>query len=70
MSEFKTYFSTFIFFIQDSSLNMALILFKLYKYIDNIHLEGTVSQNFDIGPSVIFMSKNGKIFLFFIIIIS
>ena len=33
--------------------------------IHNIHSEGTVSQNFDIGPSFIFMGKNGKIFIIF-----
>ena len=28
-------------------------------------MEGTVSQNIDIGPSLNFMSKNGKIFHIF-----
>ena len=44
---------------------MQLIFFKLNKHIANIHLEGIMSQNFDIGPSFIFMSKNGKIFFIF-----
>ena len=33
--------------------------------MDNIHLEGTVSQNFNLGPGFYFMSKNGKIFTIF-----
>ena len=33
--------------------------------MDNIHLEGTVSQNFNLGPSFYFMSKNGKRFTIF-----
>ena len=35
-------------------------------HIENIHLEGTVSQIFDLGPSFIFMTKNGKIFYHFL----
>ena len=37
-------FFNFYFLIQDCSLNIALISFKLYEHIDNIHPEGTVSQ--------------------------
>ena len=48
---------------------MALIILKVYQHVYNIHLEGTVSQNLKISLSFIFMSKNGKIFIFFIIII-
>ena len=58
-------FFHFYFFIQDFSLTIGLTILKLDKAIDNIHLEGTVSQNFDISPSFIFMSKNGKIFVIF-----
>ena len=29
-------------------------------------MEGTVSQNFDTGPGLNFMGKNGKIFVIFI----
>ena len=32
--------------------------------LDNIHIEGSVSQNFDIVPSFICMQKNGKISFF------
>ena len=40
---------------------MQLINLKLYKLADNIHIEGTVSQIFYLGPCYNFMSKNGKI---------
>ena len=50
------------FLIQDFSLNVTLIFSKIYMHINNIHLEGTVSQIFDIGHSFIFMTKNGKNF--------
>ena len=40
---------------------------KFHTLVNNINMEGTVSQIFDIGPSFIFMSKNGNIyFLHFI----
>ena len=45
-SDFKTFFFHFYFFILVFSFNMLLIILKLYKYINNIHLEGTVSQIF------------------------
>ena len=48
-------FFHFYFLIQDCSLDIALISFKLYKHIDNIHSKGTVSQNFNIGPSFVIM---------------
>ena len=31
--------------------------------VDNTHMEGKVSQIFDIGPSFYFMIKNGKLFV-------
>ena len=42
---------------------------KFYTLVNNINMEGTVSQIFDIGPSFIFMSKNGKILVIFSIFI-
>ena len=36
--------------------------------VDNVHLEGTVSQNFDSSPSFHFMIKNGKLFTIFFLI--
>ena len=44
---------------------MTFIILKVYQHIYNIHLEGTVSQNLKICLSLLFMSKNGKIFIIF-----
>ena len=33
---------------------------KLIDHVDNILLEGTVSQILDLGPTFYFMSKNGN----------
>ena len=44
---------------------MAFIILRVYQHVYNIHLEGTVSQNVKIGLSLLFMSKNGKIFIIF-----
>ena len=44
---------------------MQLIILKLYHHVYNIHLKRTVSQNFKIGPSFLFMSKNEQIFIIF-----
>ena len=38
---------------------MAYIFLKFYKHADNIHMEGTVSQIFDLGLSFNFMQKKG-----------
>ena len=48
----------FVFTIMSSDL-------KLSELVDNIHLEGTVSQIFYLGPTFYFMSKNGKLFIRF-----
>ena len=37
----------------------------LYRLVDNVHLEGTVSQIFDLGLSSNFMLNNGKNFVIF-----
>ena len=36
-----------------------------YKVVHSIPLEGSVSQNLDLGPSLYFMTKNGKPFSIF-----
>ena len=61
----KNWFFHFYFLIQDFLLNTGNTFSQIYMSIHNIHIEGTVSQNFDIGPSFIFMQKNGKIFIIF-----
>ena len=37
-------------------LNMQVTILKFGKAVDNIHLEGTVSQHFNIGPSSVFVT--------------
>ena len=44
---------------------MALTILKVYQHVFNIHLKGTVSQDFKIGPSFFCILKNGKIFIIF-----
>ena len=58
-------FFHFYFCIQGFSLKIALIILKLYKFVDNINLEGTVSQNVDVGASYFFYLKKREDFLFF-----
>ena len=45
-------------------------LLKLYRYVLDIVIEGTVSQFFYLGLSFCFMSKNGKLFVIFAIYFS
>ena len=59
----------FHFIFYPKFLTIRLTILKLYKAVDNIHLEGTVSQNCNIGPSFIFMSENRKTFIIFFTII-
>ena len=51
-----------VFFIQDFSPNIGVTILKLNKAVENIRLEGIVSQNFNIGPSFGFMTQNWEIF--------
>ena len=41
------------------SVTIHIIKLKFSVCDTNIHLEGSISQNFDLGPSFYFMSKNG-----------
>ena len=51
-NKFKTDFFTFFLGggIQDFSLNIGVTLSHFYRYIDDIYLEGTMSQNVDVCP--------------------
>ena len=49
----------------DISLNIKFLGMKLLTDDHKIHVEGSVSQNSDLGLSSIFMSKNGKLFVIF-----
>ena len=61
----KNYLFHFYFLIQDYSFTIRNTWVKFYTLVNNINMEGTVSQIFDIGPRFIFMSKNGKIWVIF-----
>ena len=52
----------FYFLIQDISLNIFFPNLKFHSLIENICMEATVSQIFDIGHSFIFM-KSRKIIM-------
>ena len=47
------------------SLNIGGTLSQFYRYVDSIHMKGTVSQNVDICHSFIYMQKKGKILIIF-----
>ena len=49
------------------SLNIVLASTKLSAFIENMLTQGTVSQNFDLGISLNFMTKNGLLLTFFTI---
>ena len=48
---------------------MAFIILTVYQAVDNIHLEGTMSRSFEIGPSFIFMSKKREVYYLIFMII-
>ena len=60
----KTFFHKY-YLNMDIAVTNNSILIKFCPCVDNIYMEGMVSQNFDIGPSFYFMTKNGKLFHFF-----
>ena len=62
----KIVFFHFYFLNQDFFLTIISITFLFGDLVDNIYLEGIVSQNFDLGPSFYFMTKTGNSLLFFV----
>ena len=56
------YFFYEYFLIFHISLNFVVINLRFVVAEDDIHSEGTVSQNFVLSLSFYFMSKNGKLF--------
>ena len=60
----ETFFNKY-FFNMDISVTNNSILIKFCPCVDNIYMEGTVSQNFDIGPSFYFMTKKRETFCIF-----
>ena len=63
--EIKFLFFHFYFFNPDLKLTIVFTTLQLCSLIENVHLEGTVSQIFNLGPSFCFMSKTGNFLLFF-----
>ena len=55
----KIYKLKLYFLNQDFFSTIISITLLFGDLVDNIHLEGTVSQNFDLSPSFHFMTKNG-----------
>ena len=53
----KTVFFLDIFFNRDISLNILFPYLEFYILIIHIVIEGTVSQNFDLGPSFHFIDS-------------
>ena len=56
------------FLVQDISLIINSTHLGFNRHVQNIHLKGTMSQNFDIGSTFIFIQKNGKILTFFLLL--
>ena len=54
-----------------ATIHYSLVISCLYFFHTNdkdghkVHVEGSVSQNFDLGPRFISMSKSGKLFVNF-----
>ena len=67
--DLKFIFFYFYFLNLNFSRIIDVILLKSVGRNGNILIEGTVSQNFDLGPSFYFISKNGKILVIFFNII-
>ena len=54
----KIVFFHFYFLNQDFFLTIISITLLFGYLVDNVHLEGTMSKNFDLRPSFHFMAKN------------
>ena len=50
---------------EDISLIIDSTHLRFNRHVQNIQLEGTMSQDFVIGSTFIFIPKNGKIFIIF-----
>ena len=61
----KNLFFHFYFLNPDFKLTIISTTLQLCSLLDNVYLEGTVSQIFYIGPSFYFLAKKGKHFAIF-----
>ena len=59
---FSNIFHIFFFNVIISIASVCLSL-QFLPAVDNVHMEGAVSQIFDIGPTFYFMLKNKKLFV-------
>ena len=50
-----------------TTTNIVFIILAVYQHVYNIHLKGTVSQNFEIVPSSLFYVKKRDDFNYFFI---
>ena len=62
----KIVFFHFYFLNQDFFLTIISITLYFTDLVDNVHLEGIVSQNFDLGPSLDFIKQKRVIFYYFL----
>ena len=61
----KKYFLAYMFLVIHISLNFALSNLKFCEAVDDISIEGTVSQSYVLSLNFNFMSKNGQVFNLF-----
>ena len=62
----KIVFFHFYFLNQDFFLTIISITLFFGDLVDNVHLEGTLSQKFDLNPSFHFMTKKQVTFYYFL----
>ena len=55
----KKHFLYFYFLNKDFSLTIGVNVLRFSTDVRNIHIEGSVSQIFDLGLSFCFIKKNG-----------
>ena len=63
--EIKILFFYFYFLKRDFSFTIMSSALRLIELVDNIHLEGTMSQIFDLGPTFFLCQKTGNFSQFF-----
>ena len=59
-------FFHFYFFNMDIPVNIFIFDLKFPVCVPKVHLQGRVSQNFDLGPSFILWKKTGNFLSFFL----
>ena len=62
LTKFENSFFSIYFLNKDISVNIPSIFLNYFIHADEGHLEGSVSQNFDLGPGFYFMQSRKKKF--------